>query len=230
MNTRNSPMKGLKLSVLTIALACSGSIVAQTELDTRRLDAPQTRTQSCGQVDIAWNLELISQYPRIAEACHEVVTNNNVKWARFEADFVRLNSDGSVTSDFISPAGRSMGRYTFVPAEGQRVTLDGRKEPFSALRQNQRINLYVPEGASGLASEPVANPSQYSRFTRYEDSGPTDPMDQRSRRDDTPPVQYASASQSRDRLPDTAGALPWFALGGLLSALAGMGLRIGRKR
>jgi hypothetical protein len=229
MNTRNPSMKALKLSLLTVALACSGSIIAQTELDTRRLDSPQTRTQSCGQVDIAWNLELISQYPRIAEACHEVVTNNNIKWARFEADFVRINSDGSVTSDFLSPTGRSMGRYTFVPAEGQQVTLDGRKEPFSALRQNQRINLYVPEGATHLASQPVADPSQYSRFTRYEETQAAEPM-QYARMEEAAPTQYASVSQDRTRLPDTAGALPWFALGGLLSALAGAGLRIGRKR
>lgn len=203
--------------LLLVGLAFSGAAGAQASMDTDQLQKPAVRTMSCAQVDIDWNLDLVTQYPRLPEACHEVVINNGIKWARFEADFVRRNSDGSIVSDFKSPSGRSMGRYTLVPAPGQQVTLDGREFPFSALQRDQRISLYVPEGATGLVSQPapVAQPARILRFEA--------PMAE--------PVQIAQASpQPRaQRLPNTAGPLPWFALGGMLSLLAGIGLRVGRR-
>lgn len=215
-NNRHS----IGLPMLILGLACAGGVAAQSQLDTRSLDKPAVRTLSCGQVDIGWNLELLNQFPNIPGACHEVVTSHGTKWARFEADFVRINSDGSVTSDFVGPNGRPMGRYTLIPFPGQQVTLDGRKYPFSALRPNQRINLYVPEGATGLASEPAASTQQFTRIARYEEAP-------------APPMQVAQATPRQayvaDRLPNTAGPLPWFALGSALSFLGALGLRFGRR-
>lgn len=218
MNTNNR--HPIRLPMLILGLACAGGVAAQSQLDTRELAKPAVRTISCGQVDIDWNLELLNQFPSIPGACHEVVTNDGQKWARFEADFVRINADGSVTSDFIGPRGRPMGRYTLIPFAGQQVTLDGRKYPFTALRPNQRINLYVPEGAAGLASEPIASTQPITRIARYEEVP-------------APSIQLAQAPPRQpyvaDRLPSTAGPLPWFALGGALSLLGALGLRVGRR-
>ena len=215
MNTSIRVRHALSLSAISLALL-AGNVLAQSELDTRALGDPSIRVQSCNEVDIGWNLELIEQYPHIASACHEVVDNNGIKWARFEADFVRINSDGSVTSDFVDRRGRTAGRYTLIPGEGQQVTLDGRKRPFSALRPNQRISLYVPEGATSLASEPVEAPEQYAQITRYEPIA-----------EEPAPVQLAAATSvpRMTRLPDTAGPLPWFAAGSGLFALLALGLR-----
>lgn len=218
MNKNNRHAIGLPMLIL--GLACAGGVAAQSQLDTRDLERPAVRTLSCGQVDIDWNVELIDQFPNIPGACHEVVTSHGMKWARFEADFVRVNADGSVTSDFIGAHGRPMGRYTLIPSQGQQVTLDGRKYPFTALRPNQRINLYVPEGATGLASEPAASTPPITRIVRYEPV-PAAPMQLAQA---TPRQPYVA-----DRLPDTAGPLPWFALGGALSLLGALGLRIGRR-
>ena len=215
MNAPNRIHRAASLSVLSLALIAGGAM-AQSELDTRALANPNVRVQSCNQVDIGWNLDLIQQYPHIANERHEVIDNNGIKWARFEADFVRINSDGSVTSDFVDRRGRTAGRYTLIPGDGQQVTLDGRKRPFSALRANQRISLYVPEGAASLASEPVAVPEQYAQISRYEPVA-TEPQ----------PVQLAAASPAPQmtRLPDTAGPLPWLAAGSALFALLALGLR-----
>ncbi len=226
MNTRSTIHHTLTLALLSLALAWGGTVSAQSDLDTRELADPKTRVQSCNQVDLAWNLQLIEQYPRIADACHEVVVNNNTKWARFEANFLRINADGSVTSEFIGPTGRKMGRYTLIPGPDQQVTLDGRKQPFSALTANQRINLYVPEGATELTSEPMTAPRQQSRIVRYE------PIYDDATRQDTrqaDAIASTSSDQRMTRLPSTAGALPWFAFGGLLAAFAGLALRIARR-
>jgi hypothetical protein len=232
MNIRSTSQLALPLSLLSLALAWSGGATAQADLNTRTLNDPKVRMQSCAQVDIAWNLELIAQYPRIPEACHEVVTNNGTKWARFEANFLRVNGDGSVTSEFVNTDDRPIGRYTLVPGPDQQVTLDGRERPFSSLVANQRISLYVPEGSAELTSEPFLMPNQQSRLVRYEE----DALDsERMEATRTPqPMQVASAEppareQRMTQLPDTAGSLPWFALGGLLSAFAALVLRVTRR-
>ncbi|MCK7593060.1 hypothetical protein [Pseudomarimonas salicorniae] len=205
----------LPLSLLTLAVLSSAAL-AQNKLDTQSLADPEIRVLSCAQVDIGWNIELIQQYPHIADACHEVVTNQGKKWARFEADFLRVNRDGSVTSEFVDRRGRAVGRYTLIPGKDQQVTLNGQKRPFSALRTNERISLYVPEGAAALSSEPVVAPERYSQIVRYEPVGPT-----------PAPVQLAAASPARQitRLPDTAGPLPWLALGSGAFALLALGVR-----
>lgn len=204
----------LALPLLATGLAATGGVAAQS-MDTRDLAPTQTRMISCGQVDMAWNVDLITQYPRIPEACFEVVTNNGIKWARFEADFVRLDRDGSVVADFESPDGDKMGRYTVLNQPGQQVTLDGRRRPFSDLRAGQRISLYVPEGAAALTTAPGLPPEQYGRIIRYEDPAPE---------------YYAQAEPTRTRmLPTTAGPLPWFATAGVVALLGGVGLRRARK-
>lgn len=182
-----------RLIALMVGLAFASSLPAQ-DLNTGRLAPTETRMLSCGQVDMAWNVELITQYPRIPEACFEVVTNNNIKWARFEADFVRLDRDGSVVADFYGPSGAKMGRYTVLNNPGDQVTLGGRKYPFSALRSGQRINLYVPEGAAALTTEPGLPPDRYGRFVRYEEL----PMERRVA-DPAPTTNYFAA-----QLPNTA--------------------------
>ena len=221
MNIRSTSSRiNMTIPLLALALSC-GVASAQSSLNTDALSNPKVRVQSCAQVDIAWNLQLIEQYPQIADACQEVVTNNGTKWARFEAKFLRINSDGSVTSEFLDRRGRALGRYTLIPADGQMVTLDGQKQPFSSLRANQQISLYVPEGATALSSEPVVMPDRYARIVRYEPSTAT-PMAQEPSpvlvADNSPPPRMA-------RLPDTAGPLPWFATAGMLLALGALVLR-----
>lgn len=216
MKTMNPRL--MVLPMLLAGLLCGGAVAAQS-LETGELRQTQTRVLSCGQVDMAWNVDLITQYPRIPEACFEVVTNNGIKWARFEADFVRLDRDGSVVADFHSPRGRAMGRYTVLNVPGQQVTLDGRKYPFTALRARQRINLYVPEGVAALTTEPGLPPESYARIVRYEAPAATEPTLAQA----DPPMTYAT------RLPDTAGPLPWIAAAGVLALFGGLGLRLGRR-
>jgi hypothetical protein len=93
------------LIALMVGLAFASGLPAQ-DLKTRQLAPTDTRVLSCGQVNMAWNVALITQYPRIPEACFEVITNNDIKWARFEA------------ADFYGPSGAKMGRYTVLSDPG----------------------------------------------------------------------------------------------------------------
>lgn len=225
MKTNRTAAIAVRMPLGVLALAFVGGLAAQPQMNPRDQANPGVRSLSCAQVAIDWNIELISQYPRIPEACHEVVTSNGVKWARFEANFVRMNRDGSVTSDFRGPKGGSMGRFTLLPGPDQMVTLSGRKVEFSSLQSGQLLNMYVPEGQDHLAFEPAVSPEQRARILSYEP-----PVDPAPMVEQTPaPAQVARIElASMARLPDTAGPLPWFALGGVLALLAALGLRLGR--
>lgn len=182
---------------------------------------PETERVSCNEVNwrTGWDVELLSHFPRIADGCHEVVVRDGIKWIRFEADFVRLNRDGSVVSTFKNPRGRSIGNLTLMPAEGQRVMLSGRSTSFSDLLPGQELNFYVPEGTFAFASEPAAPRGQVARVVAVEEE-PTRLAQVEPR---------TTTAQQPTRLPRTAGPLPLVALGALLSLMAGIGVGIRRR-
>jgi hypothetical protein len=87
--------------------------------------------------------------------------------------------------------------------------------------------MYVPEGATGFAmdtSEPV---DRYASLVRYE---PAQEMEPAPPAEPEPRLaQVDPASPSMTRLPDTAGPLPLFALGSVLSLFGGSALALRRR-
>lgn len=195
-----------QLVMILTGFLFTGAVGAQDQLDTTGLADPEVRAASCAEV--AWDRQMLLAYPRIAEACQEVLTVDGEKWARFEADFVRQKNDGSVLLDFKDRQGGTMGNLTLMPAAGQRVMINDVPYRFSELRSNQTLNLYVPEGVFAVAVVPGAPREQLAQVV-------------------VEPMQVAETQTDR-RLPDTAGLLPILAVTGLLSLLAGMGLAVRR--
>jgi hypothetical protein len=92
-----------------------------------------------------WSHDLITLYPRIGEACQEVFLSEGRKWARFQADFVRLDRDGHVTLDFKDRQNRQLERITVRPAVTQGWAIDGRVYSLTQLMPGQVLNVYLPE-------------------------------------------------------------------------------------
>jgi hypothetical protein len=201
-----------------LGVLCVSTVSAQQPLNPQNLPATRVQTQSCAEVN--WAKDMLAQYPRIAEGCQEVVTSGGRKWARFEADLVRNNPDGTVTLNFKNRQGRSMENLTLMPVPGQRVSIGDRKYRFTELNAGQTVSVYVPEGMFAVASEPGAPPEQLAQIV-------TEPEPERVAQAEAAPA--AQASRMPQRLPSTAGPLPLVALAGLLSALAGLGLRLRRR-
>lgn len=221
MNTQ-SILPRRPLALMAIALFYAGASLAQAPMDTRNLPAPEVHKGGCA--DVIWHTDLVQKYPRIASGCQEVVIVNGEKWARFEGDFLRNNTDGSFTTEFTTTSGRSLGRVTLLPTPDQRVTLDGRKVRFTELRAGQPLNFYLPEGEAGFALEPAPATEPYVQIVRYEDQVAEEPEPMRLAQVDPTPARAVP------RLPDTAGPLPALALGGLLSLFGGAGLTLRRRR
>lgn len=219
METRHFGKGKTGAAVLLIGcMFAATSTFAQERTGSGDMPKPKTQTASCDVVDwqTAWDRELLERLPRMEDGCHEVVIVDGAKWIRFEADFVRINNDGSIVSDFQSPRNRSIGNLTLMPAPDQRVLLDGRETKFSDLRQGQRLNFYVPEGTLNFASTPTAPPQRVAKVVEVKEPARLAEVDKTTTR--TQPK----------RLPSTAGPLPLIATGGLVFLAGGLGLGIRR--
>lgn len=208
------------LSCLT-AVLLSGTLlgVAGAQQDSFPREREQART--CAEVD--WNKDMTSNHPSLVDACREVVTAGGRDWARFEAKFGRVESDGTVSFSIRDSRDRHVEDVTLQLAPGQVAYIDDRATPFSQLRRDQVVNLYVPEGQYGFVTQPgapreqvasVRAPARGSGSASAPASGTT---------------RVAAVEPRSSMLPATAGPLPWFALGGLLSLLGAVGIRLGRR-
>ncbi len=218
-------------ALLAAACALGGNAFAQTMDDSQNLPRPATDAASCN--DVNWNTRLLGDYPWVSRACHEVVDAEGARWARFEADFAQVNSDGTITADFRGPQGQRAGSVQLQPGDGQTVSLDGRPYEFSELRRGQSLNFYVPEGVYGFTSEPTQRSPQLTARSTSEDRSTTQRQTTQSQQPDrsTRMAQAEPRQQQRaSELPRTAGPVPLLALGGGLSLLAGLGLSLRRRR
>jgi hypothetical protein len=163
METKVNSIGGVQLAAALIGVVCAGAVGAQ-QAPAGGANLPDPRVQAASCEAVAWDRELLARYPRMAEGCQEVVASEGAKWARFEADFVQNNRDGSVTLNFKDRQGRSMERLTMLPAPEQRVLIAGRNYRFSELTRGQALNLYVPEGIFALACAPGAPPQQLAKI------------------------------------------------------------------
>jgi len=223
-------MNAIQLAAALIGVVCAGAVGAQQASDGGN-NLPRPRTQSASCADVAWEQDLLERYPRIGDACQEVVMSEGRRWARFEAELVRAYADGRVTLDFKDRRGSSIEQITLMPARSQRVSIDGRSVQFKDLDRAQELNLYLPEGMFAMATEPGAPLEELAEIV-------LEPVERRA--DISPePAQTASepllaqADRTPGRtpavLPDTAGPLPLFALAGLLSLLGGLAFTIRRR-
>jgi hypothetical protein len=220
-------MNSLKLIAVTgmlMGVAVTGAAGAQEQA------FPTERSRPAACADVKWNADMLRRHPTMIEACREVVVVDNATWARFEAKFVRVEPDGEVIFSVRDQSDRSIEEVRLMPAEGQVAYIDNRATPFRQLRTTDAISLYVPEGEYGFATKPGVPREQLAAVVAPTTPAPrpatSAPMVARS---DETPRMVAQSVNTPSTLPQTAGPLPWLALGGLLSMLGGLGLTMRRR-
>lgn len=208
-------------------LRCLAAMVLSTALlgvaSAQQQAFPKEREQAMSCAEVDWNKDMIRNHPRLIEACREVVAAGGRNWARFEAKFVDVAPDGKVTFSIRDNRDRQIEDVTLQPATGQVAYIDDRATPFSQLRRDQLVNLYVPEGQYGFVTQPGAPREQVALVSAPRAPAPAPAAS-------TPTTRVAAVEPRPARLPATAGPLPWFALGGLMSLLGAIGLRLSRRR
>ena len=205
-------------SAVLLGFALATSAVAQQPQGDQ---FPDERTAKATCESVEWNDNMLSNHSHLIGACQEVVEVDGESWARFDAKFVKIDNDGNVVFSVRDHRDRSVEEVTLEPATGQMAYINNRATPFRQLRTTDSINLYVPEGAYGFATQPDAPSDQLARISTEQETAPvvTDrAVAQRS----------TERTTQRSELPATASALPWFALAGFLSLLGGMILTMRR--
>lgn len=211
-----------RLTLSLLALAIGGSVSAQqpqTEFP-NELERPRT----CE--DFGWNADMTREHPRVIEACQEAVYAGGEHWARLSARFIRTLADNEVEFSIRDKRDRMIDEVILKTVPGQVAYIDERATPFTSLRADQPVNLYVPEGRYGYATQPGAPREQIATVAPRPAAAPV-----RTEPAAVAPRSVASTQpEARPaRLPMTAGNTPWLALTGLLSLLAGLGLTLVRR-
>ena len=105
--------------------------------------------------NIVFSQEFLARYPRAGGACREVKVENGQKWARFDADVVRVRKN-RVTANFVDRSDKNLGRITFDAANDARVEVNGRQRRFSSLKPGDKLSFWMPETRVGFYAEPGA--------------------------------------------------------------------------
>jgi LPXTG-motif cell wall-anchored protein len=204
------------LSLLGFAIA--GSVAAQQP----QTNFPDERERPRTCEDFNWSADMTREHPRVIDACQEAVYAGGEHWARLAARFVRTASDGRVVFSIRDRRDRVIEEITLQTVPGQVAYINDRATPFTSLRTSDSVNLYVPEGRYGYATQAGAPREQIAVLA------PEPPV-----RTELAAVAPRPAPVPRDRyadsLPATAGQTHWLALAGLLSLLAGLGLTLSRR-
>lgn len=205
MDTHYSRIIGFAGTLVVAGLLWAGTAGAQGQ----SMPNATVHEESCS--DVNWSSQLLAAYPRIPEACQEVLTMDGKKWARFNGKLISWNANGSVTADVMNREGKALGRLTLKPAVGQKVVIDGKEKAFSQLNTGAVLNLYIPEEVFAVATEPGEPESEMSEIETYS----SEDMD--------------VAANEPEELPATAGPLPWVLTAGIGMLLIGFGVMFGRR-
>lgn len=196
---------GIGAAFALMSLLYGGGTIAWAQgNNAQQMPQPQVSSETCAEVQ--WSPQLLRQYPRIPDACQEVIAVNGENWVRIEGRLVSVNPNGSVTSMVLDRTGRGLGRLTLKPAPNQKVMLEGRERTFDELQSGAILHMYIPEHMHSVATEPRAPESEMGEIE-----------------------MEPSEEVAQEQLPATAGPLPWVLLAGTGILLAGLGLGLWRR-
>lgn len=225
-------MNATRFACGLLGLAIAGVVSAQSSVPA---DFPAERTKPMTCADFGWNDEMEREHPRVIDTCQEVVTAAGISWARLEARFVDVQSDGLIRFSIRDKHDRVIEEVTMEPAPGQVAYIDDRPTPFDQLEPTDTINLYVAEGDYGFSTRPGVATERFTRYETYTTSTPPpvtgiDETEVTTTQQDQLAMNDTYSEPMPTRLPDTAGVMPWLAVAGSLLLFFALSLRLFRKR
>ena len=140
-------MKTLHGALLGTALALPLAIGTAQAADPK---APEVKI---GCSEVKYSSEFLAKYPDAPAACIEAVEKEGKRYARFKAR-VYLNSADRTTVELLNPRGDRLSTFSFRPAPGAGVEIDGKKTRFTDLRKGELISFYVSEDRLSASEQP----------------------------------------------------------------------------
>lgn len=124
--------------------------------------AQQQPALSCIK-DIVYSQEFLAKFPRAGAACNEVVMAGGQKWARFNAE-VQHRQGTHLTVSFVDNEERSVNTvvtFEFTPDATLTLTDDKEVKPVAALKEGDKVMIWVPEKRFGFYAQAGAAESKH---------------------------------------------------------------------
>ena len=141
----------MNVGVKLLALALAG-----TPLIAAAQDEPKDAQKLSCVKDVVYSQEFMKRYPKAGAACREVVEKDGHKWARFDADVVKVKGT-QVTANFKDNYNQPVGTLTFNASPDARVLVEGREVKYSTLREGDTLSFWMPESRMGFYARPGAS-------------------------------------------------------------------------
>ena len=141
----------------SIALILPMSIaIADTEAT--GFDPETLPTVACSE--FKYSEAFLRKYPRAPGACIEGRVKDGMSYARFDAK-VYISSPAFMTVQLLDRAGNTVTTFSFKPAPGARVQVDGKEERFADVKPGEALTLWVPEGLMEVRALPTSTENRW---------------------------------------------------------------------
>ena len=150
----------------TIICAVAGSAVAallagcgSAGSSSRPIDPSKLAKVECSALH--FSEEFLKKYPDAPAACIEAREYNGKRYARFNAK-VYLNSADRTTVTLQDPAGQDLSTFSFRPAPGAAVNINGKSTKFTDLRTGEVISFWVSEDRMTASALPASTDESWA--------------------------------------------------------------------
>ena len=130
----------LRAKWLLVALALPLSV--STALYAKAID-PETLPQvACS--DLKFSPTFLAKYPKAPAACQDGRVYNGKRYAKFEAK-VYISDPAFMTIELLDTAGNTVTTFSFKPAPGTGVHVNGKLRKFSDMKVGEKLTIWVSE-------------------------------------------------------------------------------------
>ena len=127
----------------TLMLLAALALPASVALADPALSDPASLPKvSC--TEFTYSATFLSRYPKAPAACQEGRVVKGVKYAKFNAKVYLANPD-FITVQLLNVAGDMISTFSFKPAPGAQIVVNGKSEGFGDLKPGDAITFWLPE-------------------------------------------------------------------------------------
>src|SRR5277367_3436349 len=94
--------------------------------------------------DLKFGKAFLAKYPKAPAACQDARVYKGQRYAKFEAK-VYISSPQFMTVELLDTAGNTVTTFSFKPAPGQGVHVNGQLRKFSDMAVGEKLTLWVSE-------------------------------------------------------------------------------------
>jgi len=94
--------------------------------------------------DLKWGKAFLAKYPKAPGACQDARMYKGQRYAKFVAK-VYISSPQFMTVELLDSSGATVTTFSFKPAAGQGVHVNGKLEKFSDMSVGEKLTIWVSE-------------------------------------------------------------------------------------